>query len=90
MAICETCLHREVCGKYKATGGVNKCRDHKDERHGKWVAYREIFPKRRMVDILFLFDMRKKAFCSYCGAYRCKEDYCSNCGALMDGGNMNA
>lgn len=26
--LCETCLHRVVCGKHKATGGVDKCRHH--------------------------------------------------------------
>ena len=36
MPICETCLHRAVCGKYKATGGVNKCEHHAEERHGRW------------------------------------------------------
>lgn len=34
MAICETCLHRAVCGKYKATGGVNKCEHNKEKRQG--------------------------------------------------------
>ena len=34
--LCETCLHRVVCGKYKATGGVNKCEHHAEERHGRW------------------------------------------------------
>ncbi len=33
--ICEKCIHREVCGKYKATGGVDKCRDHKEEWHDR-------------------------------------------------------
>lgn len=39
MGLCETCLHRAVCGKYKATGGVNKCKDHKEERHGRWISH---------------------------------------------------
>lgn len=84
MDICETCLHSVVCGKYRATGGVNKCEHHKEERHGRWV----------------YDSGSGKYFCSACDEYAlsfkkdtlyggdlyevCLTDYCPNCGTPMD------
>ena len=35
--MCNNCIHKIVCSKYIATGGVNNCENHKEERRGKWV-----------------------------------------------------
>ena len=78
--LCETCLHRAVCGKYKATGGVNKCQHHAEERHGRWdtvfyegngtlASYSHICPKCKY----FYRDFHFKG-----------HNYCPNCGAKMD------
>lgn len=69
--ICGNCLHRAVCGKYAATGGVNKCRDHKEERHGRWKG-------AGMGDYLCSI-----CWCVYSGGNRFK--HCPNCGAQMIG-----
>ena len=34
---CDNCIHKPVCAKYIATGGVNSCEHHKEERKGRWV-----------------------------------------------------
>lgn len=26
MEVCDSCLHQEVCGKFRATGGVKQCK----------------------------------------------------------------
>ena len=74
MSICEACLHRVVCDIYKATGGVNKCEHHAEERHGRWVW------DNRFHDYT----------CSECHNWDLKTpNYCSNCGTPMDGGNTD-
>ena len=72
--ICGNCLHRAVCGKYKATGGVNKCEHHAEERHGRWE------------DVALRFTQVKEK-CTACGGivYAYGFTYCPNCGAKMDG-----
>ena len=35
--LCNNCIHKIVCSKYIATGGVNSCEHHKEERKGRWV-----------------------------------------------------
>ena len=89
MPICETCLHRVVCGKYKATGGVNKCRDHKEERHGRWIITEdglkmECSNCRASVKIESGVNKAKVilAFANNC-------IYCYRCGTPMDGGNAD-
>lgn len=34
--MCNNCIHKAVCGKYRATGGVKACEHHKEERRGRW------------------------------------------------------
>lgn len=34
--MCNNCIHKPVCSKYIATGGVNSCEHHKEERKGRW------------------------------------------------------
>ena len=82
LTICEICLHREVCGKYKATGGVNKCDNHKEERHGRWIE------KADMVES-YLSDCTEVFYeCSVCeSASHGESPYCPNCGTPMDGGD---
>lgn len=33
---CDSCIHKAVCSIYIATGGVNRCEHHKEERKGRW------------------------------------------------------
>ena len=35
--MCNTCIHKIVCSKYIATGGVKNCEHHREERKGRWV-----------------------------------------------------
>ena len=35
--MCNTCIHKIVCSKYIATGGVKNCEHHKEERKGRWI-----------------------------------------------------
>jgi hypothetical protein len=37
--MCNNCIHKIVCGKLLATGGVNSCEHFKEERKGRWVRY---------------------------------------------------
>ena len=37
--MCNNCIHKIVCSKYIATGGVNGCEHHKEERKGRWIPY---------------------------------------------------
>ena len=73
MAICETCLHRVVCGKYKATGGVNKCEHYaedvvrcKDCKHYMEYPVNNV-DKRKCcyVHLLTPHFMLEDGFCSY-------------------------
>lgn len=87
MPICETCLHRAVCGKYAATGGVKKCRHHKEERHGRWIpleydGYADGNP---------VWDLWECSECQeeHSGDEDTLTPYCPNCGAKMDGGNVD-
>lgn len=97
--LCNNCIHKDVCGKFTATGGVRKCENFKTERRGRWI-----HPKGYVVSNGFL--------CSECGHkeashrainprpggayladdngnffYPPKINYCPNCGVKMDGGD---
>ena len=82
MSICKKCLHRFVCSKYKATGGVNKCRDHKEERHGRWLPGYPIScsvcggnaPEEHDDDKTYMAWL---------------SPFCPHCGRPMDGGETN-
>ena len=80
--ICGNCLHRAVCGKYKATGGVNKCDNHKEERHGRWIpleadGYADGYP---------VWDLWECSECQeeHSGDEDTLTPYCPNCGTPMD------
>lgn len=34
--MCNNCIHKIVCSKYVATGGVRECGHFKDEKKGEW------------------------------------------------------
>ena len=34
--MCNNCIHKIVCSKYIATGGVKSCEHHKEVRKGRW------------------------------------------------------
>lgn len=76
--VCPNCEHKDVCAKFKATGGVKRC-DHFKEmpKKGKWIAV----PSSDM--------MTGKAYkCSECNKMRYGSfmpNYCQNCGADMRG-----
>lgn len=73
--MCDNCMHKPVCSKYRATGGVKTCEHHKEERRGHWVE----IPKDMMG---YEWGCR----CSLCGCYQNgKNNYCANCGADMRG-----
>lgn len=38
MAICDNCSHKEVCGKRKSTGGVDRCKSYEKMRNGDLMA----------------------------------------------------
>lgn len=81
--MCNNCIHRPVCSKFLATGGVKKCKHHKEERKGEWL----------------YDSGSGKYFCSACDENAlsfkkdtlyggdlyeaCLTDYCPNCGADM-------
>lgn len=69
--MCNNCIHKIVCSKYIATGGVKSCEHHKEARKGRWVQSDH--------DTLFA--------CSICGDVIdvIKTNYCPNCGADMRG-----
>lgn len=37
--MCNNCIHKIVCSKYIATGGVKKCEHHREERKGRWIIH---------------------------------------------------
>lgn len=80
--MCNNCIHKIVCSKYIATGGVKNCEHHKEERKGRWdtvfyerngtlASYSHLCPKCKY----FYRDVRIKGhnFCPNCGADM-KED----------------
>lgn len=72
--MCNTCIHKIVCSKYIATGGVKSCEHHKEERKGRWV-------KRQFAD-----DCTTAYRCSECHTtWDANTNYCPNCGADMRG-----
>lgn len=76
--LCNNCIHKDICARRMATWGMKSCEHFKEERKGRWIAWKEIFPKA-------IFKRLRKGFCSYCGALRIKDNFCSNCGADMRG-----
>lgn len=81
MGVCENCTHKPVCGKYRATGGVNKCEHLKDGRYGQW---KEWYPPAHMI----LTGEEKLYRCTICDAkYPDVEGYryCPHCGQPMEG-----
>ena len=76
--MCNTCIHKEVCGKCKATGGqVGKCEHFAEERHGYWMRARK--------------PVTANMECSVCHKQYMLSDhnYCPNCGVRMDGERSN-
>ena len=87
--MCNNCIHKPVCSKYIATGGVKSCEHHKEERKGRWAHCN---------------GKSNLWYCSECGekilynptrrTYNIEKrpvhevnKYCRGCGAIMDGGN---
>lgn len=49
--------------------------------HGRWLNWKELFPNK----FALLSLWKRKGFCSHCGAFKQKDNYCPNCGTKMDG-----
>ena len=78
--MCNNCIHKPVCSKYIATGGVKSCEHHKEERKGRWEE--RYMPNGEYADS-FIAGYR----CSNCNTtWDCASNYCPNCGADMRGG----
>ena len=72
MTICENCSHRVVCSRYGATGGMNKCEHHAEERHGRWIKAKDGY--------------HRCSVCNSRGS-AVKAHYCHHCGTKMDADN---
>ncbi len=71
--MCNNCIHKIVCSKYIATGGVKSCEHFKEERRGKWMPHFVInFGIRRQngynASCCNGWALVPGAFCSHCGA----------------------
>ena len=72
--MCNNCIHKPVCLICEATGGVNKCKHHRENRKGKPIqtASSETVP--------FSTD----SMCPFCSAAMLSSDrFCPMCGADM-------
>ena len=70
--LCDNCLHKPVCGKFRATGGqVQKCDYLLEQKYGRWVCLE--------AEIGYFA-------CSECDhrILRAKCNYCPDCGSIMD------
>ena len=87
--LCETCLHRDVCGKYKATGGENKCKDFKEERYGRWEVVHGVLTPGG--DPLLRCPICKSRESEHLCGIECRVvwHYCPSCGTPMDGGETD-
>ena len=77
--MCNTCIHKILCSKYIATGGVKNCEHHREERNGRWIPNYE-----------YDFDRGEHRLAGYhcdkCGIWTLKKsNYCPSCGADMRG-----
>lgn len=77
--MCNNCIHKAVCGKFRATGGVKSCEHFKEERKGEWIYNGDIDEGGNL-----------RANCSLCYAGEThapsmvgKVPYCWKCGADM-------
>ena len=75
--LCDNCLHKPVCGKFRATGGqVQKCDHLLEQKHGRWE---EWWPPAHMI----MTGEEKLYRCTICDAkYSNVESYrhCPYCG----------
>ena len=72
--ICDTCLCKPVCGRYIATGGVNKCVDAIVEKRGQWI-YKPYLGDEE----IWLYH------CSECDSPNANaHNFCPHCGTKMD------
>ncbi|MBO5837251.1 MAG: hypothetical protein J6Q92_05090 [Oscillospiraceae bacterium] len=78
--MCNNCIHKIVCSKYIATGGVKSCEHHKEERKGRWednhcTACGMMPMGEELWEHLDCDPPRMEYF----------MDYCPTCGADMEG-----
>lgn len=67
MTMCNNCIHKIVCSKYIATGGVKSCEHHKEERKGRWIL-REDGYHCSNCDIQAIYTGVELKYCPNCGA----------------------
>lgn len=71
--LCDNCLHKPVCGKFRATGGqVQKCDHLLEQKRGRWTQ-----------------ECKNRRRCSNCNMGRNTDtqlewNHCPRCGAKMD------
>ena len=71
--LCDNCLHKPVCGKFRATGGqVQKCDHLLEQKRGRWTQ-----------------ECKNRRRCSNCNMGRNTDtqlewDHCPRCGAKME------
>lgn len=79
--MCNNCIHKPVCGKFRATGGVKKCEHFKEERKGRWR-----WGKSTILEFGALAT-RSELYCGSCGKsvpYGWTNfSFCPHCGADM-------
>lgn len=75
--MCNKCIHKIVCTKYIATGGVKSCEHHKEERKGVWekAEYKGFVRCSRCKDVYINEEWLEDG----------KWNACPNCGADMRG-----
>lgn len=75
--LCNNCIHKDVCAKLSATGGVMKCEHFMEmPKNGRWIAQETTAQP-------FVFVMYH---CSKCNCFSAvNSNFCRNCGADMRG-----
>jgi hypothetical protein len=80
--LCNTCIHKIVCSKYIATGGVNNCEHHREERKQKTMAT-TMYRLTKGDEILF-FQSEAMA-CRCIGVKQCTVASCFRRGEKVKG-----
>ena len=91
MVTCKDCVHHEVCFNYVIGDEVERCdrfkniADVAEVKHGHWMTY---YCTNGGQSIRGRTIRYRTYTCDACGKAngRHKTNYCSNCGAKMDGG----
>lgn len=87
--MCNNCIHKAVCSKFIATGGVSRCEQFREERKGQWLSAYEYALKLGIADKEKLEEAKKDKWWKFCNdceqPAKGRHNYCPNCGADMRG-----